>query len=309
MRAQARGLDHPHRPDGGHPFTIVEATPDERAAGALASSRLAAVAASLSDQGAAIVLGAVDLEACDLLLEAMTTELHDAAAKPHALGCEGHVQHNPPPRAEHLHVDIFANPVAVSVARALLGHGIQLSLYTGNTMLGHTAGAQPVHWDEFQLWPDLPQAPPAASLTVNIPLVDVNVENGALELWPGTHHDVRSGDRVGEGLLVPEDWLDARRTEVPPVPVPLPRGALLLRDGRVWHRGTTNTTAHARPMVAMLYTAWWFRPYAIDFYPDAEPILRASGIGVTARYREGFDHHVWPPNWNLVPQPLDGRER
>jgi ectoine hydroxylase-related dioxygenase (phytanoyl-CoA dioxygenase family) len=305
MSTLASEHHHSHRTGGGHPFTIVEASPDERAAGALTSERLAAVAASLREHGAAVIRGAVDLERCDLLLEAMMAELDQAAAKPHALDSKGHLQHNPPPRAEHLHVDIFANPVAVSVARALLGQGIQLSLYTGNTMLGHTAEAQPVHWDEFQLWAGLSQAPPAASLTVNIPLVDVTVENGALELWPGTHHDARSGDHVGEGLLVPEDWLDTRRADVPPVRVPLPRGALFLRDGRVWHRGTTNTTAHPRPMVAMLYTAWWFRPYVIDFYPDAEPMLRASGIGVTARYREAFDHHLWPPNWNLVPQPVD----
>jgi ectoine hydroxylase-related dioxygenase (phytanoyl-CoA dioxygenase family) len=87
------------------------------------------------------------------------------------------------------------------------------------------------------------------------PLVDVEIANGALELWPGTQHDVRSGDRVHDGLLVPDDWLNARRAEVPPVRVPLPKGALLLRDGRLWHRGTTNTTPHARPMVAMVYAA------------------------------------------------------
>ena len=131
------------------------------------------------------------------------------------------------------------------------------------------------------------------------------MENGALEIWPGTHNDVRSGDRVADGLLVPDEWLEARREDVPPVRVPLSKGSMLLRDGRLWHRGTTNSTAHARPMVAMLYNAWWFRPYPIDFFADAEPVLKASGIGVTARYRDSFDHHVWPPNWELVPKPVD----
>ena len=187
----------------------------------------------------------------------------------------------------------------------MLGPGIHLSLYTGNTMLGGTSQAQPVHWDEPQLWPDLTHAPPASSLIVNIPLVDVSLAKGALEVWPGTHLDVRTGGSRPDPFLVPDEWLESRRDEAPPVRVPLPTGALLLRDSRMWHRGTTNTTAEARPMVAMLYTAWWFRPLAIDFHPDAEPTLKASGVSVTARYRESFDHHAWPPNWELIPKPVD----
>ena len=57
-------------------------------------------------------------------------------------------------------------------------------------------------------------------------------------------------------------------------------------------------------MVAMVYTAPWLRPLVIDFYSDAAPVIAASGIRVTARYRDDFDHHVWPPDWNLVAQPL-----
>jgi hypothetical protein len=288
-----------------HPFRVVRASAEERATGALNADRLGAVVESLRAHGAAILLDAVDLAHCDRLYDAMMAELDRAAAQPPALDVPGHVQHNPPPHAEHLHVDVFANPVALSVVRSVLGPSIHLSLYTGNTMLAHTSQEQPVHWDEPQLWPALSHAPPASSVIVNVPLVDVTVENGALELWPGTHADVRSGDRLREGLLVPEEWLVQRRAEVPPVRVPLPRGALLLRDGRLWHRGTTNVTDQARPMVALLYSPWWFRPYAIDFYPDAEPILKQSGVKVTARYREAFDHHVWPPSWELVPKPLD----
>lgn len=291
--------------DDDHPFATIEATSDERTTGALDGGRLAVLTESLREHGAAVITDAVDLRHCDLLLDAMLAELDQAAAKPHSLLVHGHVQHNPPLWAEHLHADIVANPLAVTVARALLGFGIHLSLYTGNTMLGHTTDPQPVHWDDPQLWPGLAQAPPPASLVVNLPLVDVTLANGALEVWPGTHRDVRSGNPAEQGLLVPEEWLATRRAEVPPVRVPLPRGALLLRDARLWHRGTINTTPQPRPMVALLYTAWWFRPYAIDFYPDAKPILDGLGIGVTARYREAFDHHTWPPDWNLVARPVD----
>jgi len=284
-----------------HPFVQFHATPDELAAGALSAERQAAVVASLRIHGAALVTGAVRLEHCDALRAAMAAELDEAARRPLALDVPGHVQHNPPPRARDLYADIIANPLALSVARALLG-SVHLGLYTGNTMLPHTTRQQPVHWDVAQLWPGLAEAPPPAVLAVNIPLVDVTLENGALEVWPGTHRDVRA---TAKSLLVPDEWLAARRAERPPVRVPMPKGTLLLRDLRMWHRGTTNSTAEARPMVAVTYQPWWHRPLAVDFYKDAEPVLAKLSLSVTARFRERFDHLAWPPDQRLVPAALD----
>lgn len=287
-----------------HPFLVLEATSEEVSAGALAPERHASVVESIRMHGAAIVTGAVRLDQCDALRAAMAEELDAAARQPLALEVPGHVQHNPPPRARDLHPDVIANRIAVSIARALMGP-VQLALYTGNTMLPHTTAQQPVHWDTPQLWPGLDHAPPPNALAINIPLVDVTVENGALEVWPGTHRDVRPYDPNPNSLLVPDDWLEARRVEVPPVRVPAPKGALLMRDLRMWHRGTTNVTGEARPMVALSYQPWWYRPLAIDFYEDAAPVLERLRVPVTARFRERFDHLAWPPNWDLVPAPVD----
>jgi hypothetical protein len=286
-----------------HPFATLRMSRDELAAEALSADRLAAVVESIRTHGAAIIEGAVDLDHCDRLRAVMIEDLPAALRHPFALDIRGHVQHNPPPRARDLYADIIANPIALSVARALMG-GVRLALYTGNTMLAHTHQPQPVHWDDYQLWSGLEQAPPTSSLAVNIPLVDVSLANGALEVWPGTHRDVRSGEHR-KSLLVPDEWLEARRTQTPPARVPLLKGALLLRDLRMWHRGTTNATDEARPMLALSYQPWWYRPVAIDFYKDAEPVLTKLRVPVTARYRETFDHLAWPPNWELVPAPVD----
>jgi hypothetical protein len=273
------------------------------AADCLSAERQANVLESIRTLGAAIVTGAVSLDHCDALRTAMEADLPDAARKPLALDIPGHVQHNPPPRARDLYPDIIANPIVSSIARALMGP-VRLSLYTGNTMLPHTTQQQPLHWDEYQLWPGLEHAPPVAALAANIPLVDVTLENGAMEVWPGTHLDVRAIQGSRKSLLVPEEWIEARRAECPPVRVPLPKGALFLRDLRMWHRGTTNSTDEARPLVALSYQPWWYRPLAIDFYEDAEPVLTKWRVPVTARYRARFDHLVWPPNWDLVPAPV-----
>jgi hypothetical protein len=286
-----------------HPFVQLHATVDEVGSGSLTSERQSMVLESIRTLGAAIVTGAVSLEHCDALRAAMLEELDAAARQPLALDIPGHVQHNPPPRARDLYADIIANPIVTSIARALMGR-VRLSLYTGNTMLPHTTQQQPLHWDEYQLWPGLEQAPPLAALAANIPLVDVTLENGAMEVWPGTHLDVRSVQHFQKTLLVPHEWIDARRAVCPPVRVPMPKGALFLRDLRMWHRGTTNSSNEARPLVALSYQPWWYRPLAIDFYKDAEPVLTRLRVPVTARYRERFDHLVWPPNWDLVPAPL-----
>jgi len=286
-----------------HPFVTLRAGAGEIAAGALSAERLSNVVESIRVRGASILEGAVDLDHCDALRASMAEDLDAAARHPFALDIPGHVQHNPPPRARDLYADIIANPIAVSIARALMGR-VRLALYTGNTMLAHTTQQQPVHWDDYQLWPGLEQAPPTSSLAVNIPLVDVSLDNGALEVWPGTHLDVRAVEHR-KTLLVPNDWLEARRVEVPPVRVPLSKGAMLLRDLRMWHRGTTNSTGEARPMLALSYQPWWYRPLAIDFYKDAEPVLTKLRVPVTARYRERFDYLAWPPNWDLVPAPVD----
>jgi len=286
-----------------HPFVTLRAGAGEIAAGALSAERLSNVVESIRVHGASILEGAVDLDHCDALRASMAEDLDAAARHPFALDIPGHVQHNPPPRARDLYADIIANPIAVSIARALMGR-VRLALYTGNTMLAHTTQQQPVHWDDYQLWPGLEQAPPTSSLAVNIPLVDVSLDNGALEVWPGTHLDVRAVEHR-KTLLVPNDWLKARRVEVPPVRVPLSKGAMLLRDLRMWHRGTTNSTGEARPMLALSYQPWWYRPLAIDFYKDAEPVLTKLRVPVTARYRERFDYLAWPPNWDLVPAPVD----
>ena len=280
-----------------HPFPVVTAGAD----GTLTAADQAAVVTGLRELGAAVVLGAVDLGHCDALRDVMLEDLPRAMAQPKALDVPGHIQHNPRPRREDLYADIVANPVALAVARELLGP-VQLALYTGNTMLGGTTEQQPVHWDYPQLWPsaDVPLPPP--QLTVNIPLQDVRVDNGALELWPGTHLDNRSGAQHAIELYsAPLDWVEARRAEVPPVRLPVPKGALLLRDGRTWHRGTTNATDEPRLMVAIAYHARWFRPMVIDAHDGAQDAFAALGVPATVRYRRDFDDQVWPPSGRMVP--------
>jgi hypothetical protein len=39
----------------------------------------------------------------------------------------------------------------------------------------------------------------------------------------------------------------------------MPAGSMLLRDLRVWHRGTPNRSVRSRPNLALVYTRPWYR--------------------------------------------------
>lgn len=264
-----------------------------------AGEDLADAIESVRTLGACVIEDAVAPDVCDSLRDAMLATLDEATKGKPAENTPGHVQHNPPLRGEHLHPSVFANADAMAIVKTILGRGPAMTLYTGNTMLGGTTQQQPVHWDEGQLWAGLASASPAHSLTINLPLVDVTEENGAIEVWPGSHLDVRSGGRPS--IHVPEEWLAERES----VRVSSRKGSILLRDGRMWHRGTFNATDDPRPMVAVVYAASWFRPLPIDFHTSAEPVLREAGVRVFARYREELDELRWPPSWELVPASSD----
>ena len=83
-------------------------------------------------------------------------------------------------------------------------------------------------------------------VALNVPLVDVDDENGPLEWFVG--HDRPGPDTEPERFTAPA-------------------GTVLLRDTRVWHRGSPNVGHGPRPMLALLYTRGWYR------FPLARPTI------------------------------------
>jgi ectoine hydroxylase-related dioxygenase (phytanoyl-CoA dioxygenase family) len=79
-------------------------------------------------------------------------------------------------------------------------------------------------------------------MILNVAVVDTNLENGAIELNPGTHNRV---------YKYTEFVLERRyRTAVR---VPLKTGDVLIRNSNLWHRGMENRTSVVRPMLHMTW--------------------------------------------------------
>lgn len=79
-------------------------------------------------------------------------------------------------------------------------------------------------------------------MIANVAVVDTDVENGAIELVPGTHKRFYKYTR----FVLEQCHRNGVR-------VPMNCGDVLIRSSNVWHRGITNRSSVPRPMLAMTW--------------------------------------------------------
>ena len=79
-------------------------------------------------------------------------------------------------------------------------------------------------------------------MIANIAVVDTVIENGAIELIPGTHKKFYKYWR----FVVERPIRNSLR-------VPMKQGDIMVRTSNVWHRGMPNLTDTARPMLALTW--------------------------------------------------------
>lgn len=154
--------------------------------------------------------------------------------------------------------EIFENPDVLRIVEQLVGADLVMcQLATDTPVLG--SEYQEVHRDTPPLFPELADETPSFQLAVNFPLVDVDLENGPIEIARGTHM-MSKADAMAK-LHSGEVTLD---------PIPMKLGDVMIRDVRGLHRGTPNKTHVPRPMVVIGYSRrWLFRPEVSVTIPQA----------------------------------------
>ncbi len=173
---------------------------------------------------------------------------------------------------------VINHPLAMPVIDALLGPDCVCPYFASNTCLPGSE-FQPVHSDVPPLFPESGINPPAYHIVVNFPLVDTTEENGPMEMWPGgSHFSTLTPEAIAR--VAPAMHSESAL---------MPAGSLLIRDGRMWHRGTHNRSDQARPNIALVYTRPWLvirrRPIGIPqaaydaLSPRAQQLFRFAGIG------------------------------
>lgn len=268
----------------------LDITPAELQSGQMTPDHLNAAVQAIRNDGFVVLNDVIDPAHITALRTRMLEDLKRLLSRTDAPfnWTRTNIQQDPPPFPPYLFKDVLFNTMAVAVTRAVLGAGLKNTYYSGNTALPGDF-RQPVHPDMAQLWPNLTSAPPPHALIVNVPVVDMSVENGSTELWPGTHLDTRIIVQRGE-IEVPQEWVEARRAEVPPIQPTVRSGSILIRDGRLWHRGMPNHTDAPRPMIAMIHVISWWQQSPIRFPKGTESFFEHPDLATNAIFVDEVDY-------------------
>ncbi|MEZ4860937.1 MAG: phytanoyl-CoA dioxygenase family protein [Caldilineaceae bacterium] len=265
----------------------ITVTAAELQAGQLCDEQLAAAVNAVRTDGYVVLADVIDHAHLDTVRERMEADsqlLIDEQRWGGAGRIAGHLQQGPPPFAPYLFPDIVANPFAIQISLAILGEGAYNRFYNGNANTPGS-GTQPLHGDTQHLWPNLATPHPTHALVVNVTLVDATVENGATEIWPGTHMVPFMGP-------ISAAQEAERRAVVPPVRAIARKGSIVIRDMRMWHRGVPNHSQQVRHMIAMVHHIKWMQ--------RAAPLLFNTGCEDAFTPIAGFDHNV-----EFTDQPLE----
>lgn len=264
----------------------IELTPEERTTGTLSPSTIERARRAILDEGYVVLLDVADPAHIAKVRDRMIEDIPHILARPDKPfnWNPGNLQQDPPPLPEYLFEDILLNDFVLQVTESIMGPGVQNGFYSGNTAMPKSTQRQPVHADIGHLWPNMEHATPPYALVVNFPLVDMGPENGATEIWPGTHKDTSIAMSDGD-IKVTEEQLAKWRAIHPPIQPKVRAGSALIRDIRMWHAGMPNPSDHPRPMAALIHwVGWWHLEPEMAFPKSAEPFFQKSRLRTVARF-------------------------
>ena len=235
----------------------IRVSEQELRAGEMSEAKVEQAMEAILIEGYVILDDVVDHDHLDLLHGKMAedSEILIRAEKWGGAGSlKGHLTQYPPPMAPYVFRDIVANPFVIQVTKRLLPTGPKAHLgkmfnsyYNANANCPGSL-QQALHMDWPHLWPGLEQAHPPYSLAINICLGDVTEENGATEIWPGSHLNTKPID---------DENVAAQRRIAPPIRAEAEKGSLVIRDNRIWHRGMTNHANEVRHMLHTVHNIYW----------------------------------------------------
>ena len=236
----------------------LEISAQERADNKPTAESIDAAARLLRETGLVVVESVLPHEWIETVNTAMQAVLD--------MGQEVHNDTHPMFEMPFMNPLIIDNPYAMPIMKAVMGEKIFAYLPYGCNSTAPGSDIQWIHRDSGQLFPELPFALPVSSIVVNIPLVDFTVENGATEVWPGSHLIIDDEAVRNSPYNVCEE---ERAAQLPSFQLVMPAGSIVVRDMRCWHRAMPNRTQTRRHMLALVY----FRRF--HHAPDAPNIFNA----------------------------------
>ena len=266
--------------------------PGELRHGRMSDVHLDQVLDAMRRDGFVVLEQVLDHEPLDMLKQRMDRDSKELLAFCETIGGNprdaGHLQQGPPPLAPYVFRQIVVHPLVTQVSHGLLGQFAFNNFYNGNTNAPGSVYQQ-VHLDNPHMPVGGAIAHGAYSFVVNVVPQEADESNGAVELWPGTH-------RLLTPTPVPEDVVEKRRAEAPPIRGCVRKGDVLLRDARLWHRGVPNPSSEFRHMIALVHMAGWVpRRTPLRFAVGCEAAFAGSTFDSNARFTdEPIDYLLGP---------------
>ena len=207
----------------------------------------------------------IDHRTCDRLREFLSNNLDKDLPFNYI---KGHFLVPLPKSAKKLPIKVLFNGTVHAVLEKSLGQNYYLYSYTCNAITVNRE--QPFHMDYVHFHPldsiRLFGSPgPPHHIIVNVYLEDTNERNGSFEVVPGSHRwtDFEIGDdgRIDDRFVTHS------------VRCNLPKGSVIIRDKRTWHRGTRNPSGRPRFMAGFGYSSKWFILNDLEFDADCRPLF------------------------------------
>jgi len=182
----------------------IQLSTEEHQRKSLSPENLSLAIAAINTEGYLIVRGVLPDDRLERLRDLLDEEWkHFLTAKPAWRGggkIIGHLGLMPPKTADFIDPEILCHPIIQSIVSGVLGDGVRITGIGGNVNLPNSV--------DQQFHSDL-EYPQSDKLMVNIPLGDVNEQNGSLDLIPRTHiseqsdqgQSLRANTRNGDVII------------------------------------------------------------------------------------------------------------
>lgn len=181
-------------------------------------------------------------------------------------------------------LDLVESLVGPEITCSPIQH-IRPKLPSHLTPAGADAHVAPWHQDAGVTWAE---ADPYFILTVWIPFVDANQENGCLQVIPRTHGKglLRHQSKPGVGTTIVAEEMPKAAA----VTLPMKKGDVLLMHKEIPHRSTRNVSESVRWSADLRYQQTG-TPTGRPFYPDFVVRSRANPASVLT------DYATWDRLW------------
>ncbi|TAQ86472.1 hypothetical protein B7494_g5203 [Chlorociboria aeruginascens] len=267
----------------------IKLSPEEVASGTTTFEHIQLGVEQYHKNGFIVIENAIPHHILDQFNERMIAESDISLKWPRVQYNHG-VQHKnisqtPPLSAPFIHEEVWANRHAITVLENIIGPRPELSFISSNIALPGGVGRQAVHSDAYHQHLDCP-----FSIEIYIFLTDASAENGATEIWLGTHEGYNKKDHIPhERGWIPKKLINERALISPPIQPTVPKGSICMRDLRLWHAGMLNHTPDPRVMLAFIYFPQWYRSFMHLTLPkECRPIIESwKHVKVNAEYVDG----------------------